>query len=163
MTPAALRALADAADALARIAREAAREGELVPSRMLNISEAAAFAAVKRRTVQQAIRRGELAAYGAQRDRAVKGADLLAWIESRRYRSRPVTLDDEAERDIDRRVGQLEQERLAARDSSPELEPLRRRMLAALSEQPRRRKKKAVTATLDARGPEKDIRGDLTL
>jgi hypothetical protein len=140
VTPVARRALADAADALARIAREAASEGELAPTRMFNVASAAAFAAVSRRTVQQAIRQGALAAYGTQRDRAVKGADLLAWIESRRHQ-RPVTLNDEAERDIDRRGRQLERERVAARDSSPELEPLRRRLVAALGEQPRRRKR----------------------
>ena len=98
MTPAALRALADAADALARIAREAASEGDLAPTRMLKVSEAAAFAAVKRRTLLRAIRRGELVAYGTHRERTVKGADLLAWIESRRFQRRVVPRDGEAPR-----------------------------------------------------------------
>jgi len=57
------------------------------------------------RVVRDAIRRGELAAFGRMRDRAVRHADLAAWIASRALE--PVEGIDDA--DIARRVNRLAQ------------------------------------------------------
>jgi helix-turn-helix protein len=110
VSPAALSALADAADALARLARAAADEGVTAPPRALvPVTDASKLAKTSVRVVRDAIRAGDLAAYGGQRDRCVRRGDLDAWIESRR--TRPVIgIDD---RDIDRRVARLSRVRRA--------------------------------------------------
>jgi hypothetical protein len=59
------------------------------------------------RPIRDAIRSGELVAFGKQRSRVVKRGDLLAWLEARRVR--PVAgIDD---RDIARRVERLAKSR----------------------------------------------------
>jgi hypothetical protein len=105
MKPAALQALADVAEALARLAREAAsdpdgkhQDGALVP-----LAEAARLAATSVRVVRDAIRNRELAAFGRMRDRAVRRGDIDAWIASREVK--PVQGVDDA--DIERRVARL--------------------------------------------------------
>jgi hypothetical protein len=104
MRPAALHALADAADALARLAREAASERpEAWDDALIPIAEAARLAATSVRVVRDAIRRGELAAFGRMRDRAVRHADLAVWIASRALK--PIEGIDDA--DIARRVRRL--------------------------------------------------------
>jgi hypothetical protein len=103
MTPAALVALADAADALARLARAAAEDGSVDPSALVPLSAAASTAGTSVRVVRDAIRSGELAAFGRQRDRSVRRSDLNAWIESRR--SKPIAGADDA--DIARRMSRL--------------------------------------------------------
>ena len=106
MTPAALHALADAADALARLAREAASERpDAEDDVLIPVAEAARLAATSVRVVRDAIRRGELPAFGRMRDRAVRHADLAAWIASRALE--PVEGIDDA--DIARRVNRLAQ------------------------------------------------------
>jgi hypothetical protein len=57
------------------------------------------------RVLRDAIRRGEVAAFGRMRDRAVRHADLTAWIASRALK--PVDGIDDA--DIARRVHRLGQ------------------------------------------------------
>jgi hypothetical protein len=115
MKPAALHALADAAEALARLARDAASERPQVwDDALIPIVEAARLAATSVRVVRDAIRRGELAAFGRMRDRAVRHADLAAWIASRELK--PVEGIDDA--DIARRVRRLAQLK-RARASSP--------------------------------------------
>jgi hypothetical protein len=84
MRPTALRATADAADALARLARAAADdetdpEGALIP-----IRDAARFSAASVRAMHRAIRAGDLPVYGRKRNRAVRRGDVLAWIAQRR-------------------------------------------------------------------------------
>jgi hypothetical protein len=123
VSPAALRALADAAEALARLAREAAsgaeggqQDGALVPLR-----EAARLAATSVRVVRDAIRKGDLGAYGRMRDRALRRVDLEAWIASRQVR--PVRGVDDA--DIRRRMARLARTKVRpgpslAEDSGPE-------------------------------------------
>jgi len=70
--PAALHALADAAEALARLAREVASERpEAWDDALIPVAEAARLAATSVRIVRDAIRRGELTAFGRMRDRAV--------------------------------------------------------------------------------------------
>jgi hypothetical protein len=106
LKPAALRALADAAEALARLAREAASERtEAWDDALIPVAEAARLAATSVRVVRDAIRQGELAAFGGMRDRAVRHADLVAWIASRALK--PVEGIDHA--DIARRVNRLAQ------------------------------------------------------
>jgi hypothetical protein len=106
MKPATLHALADAAEALARLAREAASERpEAWDDALVPVAEAARLAATSVRVVRDAIRRGELAAFGRVRDRAVRHADLGAWIASRALE--PVEGIDDA--DIARRVNRLAQ------------------------------------------------------
>jgi hypothetical protein len=106
MKPAALHALADAAEALARLAREAASEpAEAWDDALIPVVEAARLAATSVRVVRDAIRRGELTAFGRMRDRAVRHADLAAWIASRALE--PVEGVDDA--DIARRVRRLAQ------------------------------------------------------
>src|SRR5579864_5357233 len=78
-----LRALADAADALARIARAAA-DDEPESDALVPLEEAARLAATSRRVVRDAIRSKELPGYGRARDRSVRRADLDAWIANRR-------------------------------------------------------------------------------
>jgi hypothetical protein len=77
---------------------------ELVP-----LGDAARIAATSKRVLVEAIRRGELPAFGRQRDRSVRRADLVAWVESRRLR--PVHGADD--RDIEARVRRL------AKDGTP--------------------------------------------
>lgn len=104
MSPAALRALADAADALARLARAAADDDATGDSAsLLPLPDAARAAATSVRVIREAIRGGDLAAVGRQRDRAVKRGDLNAWIESRKVR--PIAGPED--RDIDRRIARL--------------------------------------------------------
>jgi len=106
MSTTALRALADAADALARMARAAAENGEGGADSLIPIAEAARLAATSIRVVRDAIRAGDLTAYGRSRDRAVRHCDLQAWVASRRVG--PVAGVDDA--DVARRVRRLERE-----------------------------------------------------
>jgi hypothetical protein len=103
LTPAALAALADAADALARLARAAAADASTDPCGLVPIVDAAKRAKTSARIVRDAIRAGDLPAFGRQRDRSVRRGDLDAWIESRRVR--PVAGVDDL--DIERRVRRL--------------------------------------------------------
>jgi hypothetical protein len=59
------------------------------------------------RPIRDAIRSGELVAFGRQRSRVVKRGDLLAWLEARRVR--PVAGVDD--RDMARRVERLAKNR----------------------------------------------------
>lgn len=74
-----------------------AGEGELVP-----LAEAARIAATSVRVLRAAIRTGDLPAYGLQRDRSVRRADLAQWIDERRVR-----IDGVDDPDIARRVRRL--------------------------------------------------------
>jgi hypothetical protein len=104
MNAAGLLAIADAAEALARVARAAADGSGQDDDALLPLSEAARIAATSVRVVRDAIRFHELPAYGRARDRAVRRGDVHAWIASRRVV--PVRgADDE---DIARRVRRLE-------------------------------------------------------
>ena len=104
MSPAALRAIADAADALARLAREASEDtAQTNPNAMLALPEAARVAGTSVRIVRDAIRAGVLAGYGRQRDRSVRRGDLDTWIASRRLR--PIAGADD--RDIAARIARL--------------------------------------------------------
>jgi len=86
------------------ITHAAPASDDLVP-----IAEAATLAQCSVRTLRDARRAGELAAYGKQRSRAVRRSDLLAWIDSRRVRP-VVGVDDDA---MDRRIARLERARAA--------------------------------------------------
>jgi hypothetical protein len=79
----------------------AADGAELVP-----LDEAARIAATSKRVLRDAIRAHALAAYGGQRDRSVRRADLDTWIAERRVA--PVA--GPADLDIDRRVARLARE-----------------------------------------------------
>jgi hypothetical protein len=105
MRPAALQALADAAEALARLAREAASDpdGKHQDDPLVPLAEAARLAATSVRVVRDAIRNRQLAAFGRRRDRAVRRGDLDAWIASRQMT--PIEGVDDA--DIERRVARL--------------------------------------------------------
>jgi hypothetical protein len=99
----ALRALADAADALARLARAAAEEGPDDPATLIPVRKAACIAGTSARVVREAIRCHDLPAFGRQRDRAVRRADLERWIESRRV----PTVQGPDDGDIERRVARI--------------------------------------------------------
>ena len=103
MNRAALQALADAADALARLARAAAEESTDDPVALVPLVDAARLAGTSVRVMRDALRAGDLAAYGRQRDRSVRRADLERWIESRR--AKPAAGPDDV--DIERRVLRL--------------------------------------------------------
>jgi hypothetical protein len=105
MSPAALQALADAAEALARLAREAATapESKHPNDALVPLSEAARIAATSVRVVRDAIRNRQLVAYGRMRDRAVRRTDLDMWIASREVKPSH-GLDDA---DIERRIARL--------------------------------------------------------
>jgi hypothetical protein len=103
---AAFEAIADAADALARLARECANLSDH-PSALVPLRDAARLAATTIRILRDAVRAGELVAYGRERDRAVRRGDLDAWIESRRV---PTAIGP-ADADIDRRMRRLAQAR----------------------------------------------------
>lgn len=75
---------------------------------LLPLAEAARVAATAARVVADAVRAGELPAFGRQRDRAVKRGDLRRWIESRR-----VTHEGADDVDVERRM-----RRLAANDGA---------------------------------------------
>lgn len=75
---------------------------ELVP-----LEQAAKIAATSKRVIADAVRSGDLRAYGRQRDRAIRRADLDAWIEARAVRVE-VGRDDDA---IDLRVKRIERQR----------------------------------------------------
>jgi hypothetical protein len=79
--------LAAYAAELARIAGELARaaaDGARDPSELLPIRDAAREGATSLRVVQDAVRRGDLAAYGGQRDRSIRRSDLERWVTDRR-------------------------------------------------------------------------------
>ena len=76
----------------------------------LTRSEAARIAGTSIGVVSAAIRRGELAAFGGERDRIVRRGDLEAWVESRRYRPSLGPVDG----DIERRIRKLERGKAAA-------------------------------------------------
>jgi hypothetical protein len=82
MKTAALLALADAADALARLVRALAKETSTNPEELAPRRDAARFAATSPRVIRDAIRLGDLPAYGSQRDRpfavATSGSGLRA-------------------------------------------------------------------------------------
>jgi hypothetical protein len=99
----ALLALADAADALARLARAAVVDTPTDPEGMVPIREAARTAGTSPRVLREAIRQRELPAYGRQRDRAVRRADLDNWIAARRV---PVR-EGPADLDIERRMNRI--------------------------------------------------------
>ena len=103
MRTAALRALADAADALARLARAAVEESNGSTDSLIPLADAARLAATSIRVVREAVRAGDLAAYGRSRDRAVRSGDLQAWVASRRAKP-AVGADDQ---DMARRVRRL--------------------------------------------------------
>jgi hypothetical protein len=103
VSPAALRALADIAAALARLASAAAEEPASDPDALLPLAAAASLACTTPRALRDAARRGELVLRGAQRSRCVRRIDVVAWAESR---TRPVAGVDDG--DIARRVAQLE-------------------------------------------------------
>lgn len=99
------RMLARGHELLALAAR--ARGGEPPhANRLLPVAVAARHAATSARVIREAIRAGELPAYGGQRDRSVLVEDLERWITSRR-----VTLPGPADRDIERRVRRMERRR----------------------------------------------------
>jgi hypothetical protein len=105
MRPAALQALADTAEALARLARAVADDVDGMPhnNALLPVAQAARIAAASVRVIRDAIRSGELAAFGRIRDRAVRRADLDGWIENRKVK--PIRGVDDA--DIERRIARL--------------------------------------------------------
>jgi hypothetical protein len=100
----ALLALADAADALARLARAAVVDTPTDPEGMVPIRAAARTAGTSPRVLRDAVRQGELPAFGRQRDRAVRRADLDKWIAARRV---PVR-EGPSDRDIERRMSRIE-------------------------------------------------------
>jgi hypothetical protein len=104
VNPSALRAIADAADALSRLARAALEDGAADPSEHLSLEEARSLGRFKTtRPIKDAIRARELVAFGRQRSRTVRRGEFLAWLES--HRARPVAGVDDA--DIERRVARL--------------------------------------------------------
>jgi hypothetical protein len=108
-----IRALADAADALARLARSVAEDSETEDA-LISVRDAARLAATSTRTVRNAIRGGTLRAYGQTRNRAVRRGDLLTWIAERRSESVPGPEND----DIDRRMRRLAREQGLLQGSS---------------------------------------------
>jgi hypothetical protein len=83
---------------LAELAPQSPHADDVLP-----IADAARIAGTSVRVVRDAIRAGDLVAYGRQRDRAVRRTDLDRWVESRRLR--PVVGVDDG--DIERRVLRL--------------------------------------------------------
>lgn len=72
------------------------------PEELVPLPEAARRAATTVRVLRAAIADGALLAYGRQRDRAVRPADLQRWIASRK-----VIHESEDDGDIDRRIRRL--------------------------------------------------------
>jgi hypothetical protein len=70
---------------------------------LIDLVAAAHHAATSPRVLREAMRKGELAGFGGQRDRSVRREDLERWIEARRL-SPVAGVDDD---DIDRRVRRL--------------------------------------------------------
>jgi hypothetical protein len=62
---------------------------------LIRIHDCARIAKTSVRVVKDDIRAGEIAAFGKQRDRSVRYADLMAWIETRRVK--PVVGPDDAD------------------------------------------------------------------
>jgi hypothetical protein len=114
MSPTAVQALVDMIDAFARFAH-AATVDTADPGGLLPLADAARVAGTSMRVLRDAIRRGELPAYGRQRDRGVTRADLTRWIESRRVR--PVSGPIDA--DMERRVTRLSRDQAEQSKSRP--------------------------------------------
>jgi len=70
---------------------------------LLTVAEIAALAKCGQRAVRDAIRAGDLPAFGNQKTRASRRRDAATWIESRRAPTH--TVDDA---DLDRRIDRLE-------------------------------------------------------
>jgi hypothetical protein len=98
-----LCAIAEAAEALARVARTASDEDFESDDALIPIPVAAKLAATSVRVLRDAIRAGDLSAYGRQRDRAVRRADLEEWVRNRRV----VPLPGPDDADLARRVRRL--------------------------------------------------------
>lgn len=111
MTRADVHDLVVIAARLAGIAARLAEAGSSDPEELLCEAEAASLAKCSVRTLRDARRTGAITAYGRQRSRTYRRADLLSWIESRRA---PVVsgVDDP---DMDRRVARIARARRAAR------------------------------------------------
>ena len=137
MRPAALQALADVAEALARLAREAASDpdGKHHDDALVPLAEAARLAATSVRVVRDAIRHRELAAFGRMRDRAVRRGDLDVWIASRQVA--PIKGVDDA--DIERRVARLARAKSGPDATSQRSRVARPRMAAVPIGTPARR------------------------
>jgi hypothetical protein len=137
LRPAALQALADVAEALARLAREAAsdQDGERRDDALVPLGEAARLAATSIRVVRDAVRNRELAAFGRARDRAVRRADLDAWIASRAVK--PVRGIDDA--DIERRIARLARTKPSPNSPSRPTQVMRAKIAAATVRTPTRR------------------------
>jgi hypothetical protein len=76
------------------------------PDQLLPLVEAARLACVSPRTLREAVRRGDVPAFGKERDRAIRRADLDAWIASRK-----VIVRGPDDADIDRRMARLAREK----------------------------------------------------
>jgi hypothetical protein len=98
MKPNALRAMADAADAFARLARAAADDQTDPDDALIPIRDAARLSAASVRALRRAIRAGALPVYGRTRNRAVRRGDVLAWIAERRAPVLSAPDDDDVER-----------------------------------------------------------------
>ena len=84
--------------------------GDLLP-----LAEVARRASTSLRVVRDAIRAGDVRAFGRQRDRAVRRADVELWIESRA--AKPIAGGDVDDDDIAARVRRIERTRRAANDT----------------------------------------------
>jgi hypothetical protein len=135
--PAALQALADVAEALARLAREAAsdQDAEHRDDALVPLAEAAHLAATSVRVVREAIRRRDLVAFGRIRDRAIRRADLNAWIASRE--AKPVQGADDA--DIERRIARLAKTKPSPNSTSRPIQVTRAKVAALTFRAPARR------------------------
>ncbi len=76
------------------------------PDDLIRIEDAAPIAGLKTtRPIRDAIKSGELPAFGRQRDRAVRRADLDRWIEGRAVRPHAAVDDADLERRMRRLAG----------------------------------------------------------
>jgi hypothetical protein len=82
------------------------RGDEVSPDDLLPLAKAAEIACTSLRVLRDAIRGGELTAFGRQRQRAIRRGDLAGWIESRRVRPTMGVIDA----DIERRIARLTRE-----------------------------------------------------
>lgn len=112
MTPATLRALADAARSLAALADAALVDATAnYGDAMIPELEAARLAGVSVRVLRDARRAGDLRVYGKQRSRTLRRSDLVAWIESRRVPIVADVLDTDGAMDVDRRAANVRKKR----------------------------------------------------
>jgi hypothetical protein len=102
VSPTIVLALADALDALGKVASEL--RDAVDADALVSVAHAAKLGCTRPSVIRRAIASGALAGFGGERDRAVRVDDLRTWIESRRVKLSPT---ERTEADVEKRMREI--------------------------------------------------------